>query len=126
MLSVSKNGIIQVSRGDSFVLNTKINLGTELLPIYYQLGENDTLYFAVMEANHPFEHAIVRKTYTEADQDEDLNVAVTFVPEDTEFLVPGDYYYMVKLRKFVGQDPLLDESYEVSTIISKTKFIIID
>lgn len=126
MFEISKNGIITVNRGDDFTINTMINIGTELEPIYYTLREHDLLYFAIMEPNRPFEHAIVRKMYTYEDQDEEtLNVVMNFVPEDTEFLVPGNYYYMVKLRRYESGESG-EEKYLVDTIINKRKFILVD
>lgn len=126
MLDVSKNGIITLSRGDSFSLNVFVNLGTELEPIPYRLKEGDKLYFALMEPHKPFEHALIRKEATVEDYDEETDsVKFSFTSEMTEFLMPGNYYYMVKLRRTeLGESG--EENESVDTIISKTKFIIID
>ena len=116
MFDINGNGIITVSRGDSFTINTSINIGTLLVPVYYTLEEGDKVYFALMEPNQPFEHALVRKVFTKEDQDKDLDVVMNFSSDDTEFLMPGVYYYMVKLQR----GDLVD------TIITKTKFVIND
>ena len=122
MFDISGNGIITLSRGDSFTLEVYVNLGTELEPVEYRLGYGDSLYFALMEPNQPFEHALIRKEYTQDDVNEEGLVVMKFQAEDTEFLMPGNYYYMIKLAR-PGE-----ESGEVlvDTIISKTKFVIID
>lgn len=122
MFDISSNGIIRLSRGDSFSLDIFVNIGTQLNPVQYVLGEGDRLYFALMEPNQPFEYALIRKEFTSDDNDEDGYVIMKFTPEMTEFLVPGIYYYMVKLVR-----PGEESGEElVDTIISKTKFFIID
>ena len=126
MFDISKNGIITISRGDNFTLNTFINIGTQLEPIQYILKEEDKVYFALMEPHQPFEHALIRKVYTQEDEDEDHNISMNFTSEDTEFLMPGNYYYMIKLARYIPSESGEEEKYLVDTIISKTKFIIID
>lgn len=123
MFEISRNGIVTLSRGDSFEFSVFINLGTLLEPVQYFLEEGDKLYFALMEPNHPFEAALIRKVYTKDDMDESGNVIMKFVPEDTEYLLPGTYYYMVKLLRPAKES---GESDKVDTIISKTKFAIVD
>ena len=64
MFNVSKNGIIEVVRGDSFKVALFINRGTDLCPERYILKEGEYIYFGVMEPNYSFENAIVRKKYS--------------------------------------------------------------
>ena len=118
MLDVSKNGIITVNRGDVFSLDVLVNAGSVIEPVIYTMLEGDKLYFALMEPKQPFEFALIRKVFTKDDQDEYGNVRMNFLSTDTEYLVPGKYYYTVKL--FRANEELVD------TIISKTQFIIID
>ena len=118
MFDVNKNGIVTVTRGDTFTLNVFINDGTSLEPIQYFLEEGDKVYFALMEPRKPFEEALIRKVFDKDDTNEKGLVVMSFTGEMTEFLVPGTYYYMIKLTK------ALDNSIE--TIISKTKFVILD
>lgn len=123
MFEISSNGIITVSRGDSFTLNVFVNIGTVLDPLQYSLSGEDKLYFGLMEANQPFECALIRKMYSEEDQDAETGmVAMRFVPDDTEFLLPGKYYYMVKLVRVDAETG----AETVDTIITKTRFIILD
>lgn len=111
------NDIITISRGDSFTFETLINLGNPIYPDYYTLQEGDIVYFGIMEPNQPFEWAIVRKTFTSEDQEGSVLIC-SFNPEDSEFLLPGRYYYSLKLYK------ASDES--VTTFIPNKKFIIMD
>lgn len=120
MLEISRNGIITLNRGDSFILEIDLNIGTPVDPILYYMKDEDKLYFAIMEPNQPFEHALVRKEFTKEDQKEDGDVVMTFSSTDTEFLLPGRYYYSVKLLRKE------DENEYIDTVVSKTQFIIID
>ena len=67
MLNLSKNGIIQVSRGDSFKLPLFINCGTPDKPIRYDLNlekhKATIIYFSLTEPNQYFEQGVVRKLY---------------------------------------------------------------
>lgn len=122
MFDISGNGIITINRGDSFSLDVFINMGDTLDPIAYSLQENDRVYFALMEPNQPFECALIRKVATKDDETEEGIVTFNFSSEMTEYLMPGQYYYMVKL---VRHDDNSDEDL-VDTITSKTKFFIFD
>lgn len=127
MFSISKNNIITMSRGDSAVTSFRINLGTGVAPDYYDLTEDDKVYFGVMEPNIKFEQSVIRKVMTSLDYDESAHaVTVTFDCKDTERLIPGTYYYMIKLyRPTYDEDGSIIEE-KVDTVLSKTKFIIID
>ena len=118
MFNISNNNIVTINRGDTFTLNLFINDGTVLEPIQYFLQEGDKLYFGLMEANQPFEFALIRKVFTMEDAGEDGYVVMKFDGDMTEFLLPGTYYYMVKLYKA--------EDESVETVINKTKFVILD
>lgn len=120
MFDISGNGIITLTRGDSFSLDVFVNLGTKLQPIQYVLQPGDKLYFALMEPNQSFEHALIRKEFTNENLDEDDYVVMDFSSEMTEFLMPGQYYYMIKLVRTI------DDKQIVDTITSKTKFFIVD
>lgn len=123
MFNVSSNYIITATRGDSFTLNTFINLGTKLDPVPYFLEEGDKVYFGLMEPNRPFEHALIRKVFTIDDVNEEGQVVMNFSGEMTEHLLPGTYYYMIKLVR-PGKES--GEEDQIDTIISKTKFVILD
>lgn len=127
MFDISSNGIISINRGDSFSLDVFINLGTCIEPIKYQLQPGDKVYFALMEPNQPFECALIRKEFTNADLDADDMVIMNFDSNQTEYLMPGTYYYMVKLARAEESNESGEETkYTVDTIIPKTKFVIFE
>lgn len=127
MFDISNNGIISINRGDSFTLDVFINLGTCIEPIQYQLQPGDKVYFALMEPNQSFEHALMRREFTNVDLDEDDFVSMKFDSEQTEYLLPGTYYYTVKLARAEESSESGEETkYTVDTIIPKTKFVIIE
>lgn len=120
MLDIANNGIIRVSRGDSFRMPLFIDCGTPVAPMRYELGERDEVYFGVMEANQPFEYALIKKKFTIADMNENGDVVIEFVPNDTLMVIPDLYYYQVKVRIY---NPNTND-YEVHTVVPKTKFFI--
>lgn len=123
MFNIAYNGIITVNRGDSFRLPMVLNYGTNLEPMNYQMSQNSVVYFAVMEPNQPFEDALIKKKYTMDDVDADGNIVINFRPQDTQCVLPGKYYYQVKLQRFNSNDP---EDYEVDTVVDKTLFYILE
>ena len=142
MLSISQNGIISMSKGDSWKTSIFINLGTALEPSPYNLEEGDHVYFGVMEPNQPFKDALVCKKLGAADrtpkagEEEDADgdgfvdgyVDLYFDGKDTEHLIPGIYYYEVKLLRPAADKGALERGIteSVDTIIPRTKFIIME
>lgn len=123
MFNVSYNGIITVNRGDSFTAVMALNAGNELNPIEYEMTPDSFVYFAVMEPNQPFEDAILKKKLDIDDMDDNGDIIIHFKPQDTQCLLPGRYYYQVKLQVC---DPDDYSNYEVHTIIDKTQFFILE
>lgn len=121
MFNVSKAGIITVNRGDSFELPIVLNLGNSLEFDRYAILPKDTVYVGVMEPNQPFECALIRKKLGIDDLDEDGNLIVRFESTDTECLLPGKYYYQVKLQTLRDAQKQL---YDVETVVDKTLFYI--
>ena len=120
MFRISTNGIVTVNRGDSFELPIILNIGDSMNREEYVLTESDALYIGIMEPNQPFESAILRKKFTYKDLDSDDNIYIRFWPEDTACLLPGKYYYQVKLQTIDEHTGRKD----VETIIDKTLFYI--
>lgn len=113
-----QNGIITLMRGDSFTMPIKINIGSKLSPRYKTLGENDVVYFGLMEPNQAFEDAVMKKRYDMySPTDIDGNVLLTIAPTDTEKLLVGKYYYMIK---WLSVDSFGME--QVRTIVKPTLF----
>ena len=121
--TISENNIIRMNRGDTFSFDFTIS--DENSPEgRYILKNDDVLYLGLMDPHQPFENALVKKRYTKDDCDEMGNLIIKFLPEDTLDLVPGVYYYSIKLHKITDDEE--DYIDEVVTIINKTKFIICD
>ena len=120
MLVISNDGTIRISRGDSFNAVLFINRGSEIKPIRYEVSENDSVYFGVMEPNQSFEDAIIRKKYGATDTfNENGDLVISFFPKDTENLLPGRYYYSVKLSHIDDNGNEL-----VDTLIPERQFYI--
>ena len=123
---ITSNDIIFIHRGDDMQFDFIINRGTTTCPKYYSLTAGDYLLFSVCEPNQPFEYGIIRKIYTSADNvgEDDgetiLPVAIKISGSDTINLVPGTYYYSIKLC----QGRLGDSTTE--TVLSRKKFVILD
>jgi hypothetical protein len=122
MASISHNRIVTMNRGDdfSFVFDVPSNIPFET----YSLSDKDTLYVGVMEPNSQFECALIRKAFTNANaKDEGIEIALE--ANDTINLLPGLYYMQIKLRKYLDTKEGVDE-YSTTTVLDKTKFIILD
>lgn len=117
------SNIIKINRGDTFSFDLNIVDDNSPTGRYILQGE-DVLYFGIMDPHQPFEDALVKKSYTKEDCDEDGNFIITIKAEDTLDLMPGVYYYAVKLHRLVDDEE--DYIDEVITVINKTKFIICD
>lgn len=133
MTSISNNGFIMLTRGDTFSAPLFINWGSKNCPVRYYIESHPgtTVYFGVMEVHQPFEQAIIRKYYKYHngqdgkpvlnDYGDTINecgdIIVTLLPQDTEYLLPGRYYYAAKVVNSKG---------EVDTVIPKTEFFILE
>ena len=120
MFSISTNGIVTVNRGDSFELPITLKIGSSMSSNFYKLTSEDTLYLGIMEPNQRFEDAVIRKKFTKEDEDSFGNIAIRFWPEDTRNVLPGKYYYQVKLQTVDAATGKKD----VETVIDKTLFYI--
>lgn len=114
MFKLAENGIITVNAGDTFKVPLYIFFNNDEV---YNVEETDRIYFSLTEPQQSFYHGVVRKELVLDKIDKDIYLE--FIPEDTENLHPGTYYYEVKLQKFV------EGKEYISTIIPKRKFIIL-
>lgn len=123
MFDISKEGIIQLVRGDTLSLVLFINQGNELVPMRYRLTENDTVYFALMEIGQTFENAIMKKVFnSESPTTDDGDLIITLLPQDTENLLAGQYYYTIKLRQYEESTDMCT----VQTLITEHELFIIN
>lgn len=121
----SGNKIITLTRGDTEIISFKSNTGSGIEPKYYELKEGDKVYFGLMEPNQKFEDAILKKVI-------DYNTfklkgkkyIIYLNTADTEHLLPGTYYYEIKL--YIENNPENGNNESVFTIVPKTKFFLID
>ena len=117
MLTKYINGTIYVVRGDSGEFVVPLNIGTNLFPKYLN-SDNFIIYFGVMEPNQPFENAIIRQKY-DSTSVKDNTVTIKLRPDDTRCLLPGKYYYQIKI-----EDIHSDSTSDVYTVVDKTQFFI--
>lgn len=117
-----------LNRGDSHIFDITV---LEIPKGYisgseYHMQGDDTIYFGVMDPHQPFEDALIRKKYTKEDFDEEDTLCIKLDPEDTIDLIPGKYYYSIKL----AMDHIDAETGEnidyVITLVNKSKIIICD
>ena len=89
MFYLYRNGFISINRGDTFEVPLFINNGTCFDPVRFYLNQhpNALVYMGVMEPNQRFEEAINKCG----------DLIVKFKSTDTEYLLPGKYYYEVKV-----------------------------
>lgn len=121
MFNISKNGIVEMNRGDSIKIPLFINIGDEMDKLRYIIKENDKVYFGVMEANAPFEHSLIRKILTTDNLDENGDVVVELKLNDTQYLQPGMYYYEAKLVRPISGN--IDD-VESFTVVPRRKIFI--
>jgi hypothetical protein len=122
---MAKN-IIKLNRGDSYEFKVSVP-DKEASTKNYILTEADVVYFALLYPNQRFEDALIIRGYTLDDQDQKTGeISIKIIPNDTRCLVPGVYYYTVKLQRGGTLDVVgdFDEPEEVRTVIERTKFII--
>lgn len=117
MIKISKDGIIEMNRGDSAAIPIFINFGTKWCAKQYTLKPTDTMYVSISEPNQDFEHALIRKIYTHLDMRSDGNVYLELKPSDTENVLPGIYFLEVRLK-------LADNV--ITTIVPRRKFFIVE
>lgn len=118
MVYISNNGFVKLTRGDTLDFPLFINEGTGCEPIRYYIKNHPeaSVYFGVMEPNQPFEIALIRKSYdSNSEVNENGDLVIHLAPEDTLNVLPGKYYYSVKVDFGNGN---------VETIIPRTDFLI--
>lgn len=122
MYVITKNKVITINRGDyaSFMIN--LTIGKFPNEKVYPLKEGDILFFGLMEPNQHFENAFLKKELHYDDYDvEGGMLKLVLNPEDTIELVPGVYFYQIKLLREDSDGEVI-----VDTVIQKTRFNIVD
>ena len=118
------NNIIVMTRGDTLEF-TPI---AEALSPYadYRLIGDDAVYFGLMDPGQYFENALIRKKFDATDLQSLADLLITLEPDETLDLLPGKYFYSIKLH--LNHQELASGKYinKVVTLINKTKFILQD
>lgn len=124
------NNIIMFNRGDTYEFDLTIDDDTSVDGRYHIQGD-DTIYFGIMDPHQSFEDALVKKKFTVEDADKNGNLTIVIEPEDTIDLLPGTYYYSVKIH--MQHENIHPETQEVlgyvdkvHTVINKTKLFLND
>ena len=127
---MERNNIIILNRGDTYEFDLTISDDTSADGRYHIQGD-DTIYFGIMDPHQPFEDALVKKKFTVDDTDGNGNLTIVIEPEDTLDLLPGTYYYSVKIH--LQHENIHPETNEVlgyvdkvNTVINKTKLFLND
>lgn len=130
-MEISNNGIVILNRGDTFETPLYLyqnNIASfikrcDLTPV--ESIENSTIYFGITEPGSKFEDALIRKEYTYEDfitEESDSYIIVNLRPEETEYLLPGRYYYEIKIEIITNNGA----TRKVYTITPKTIFFIVE
>jgi hypothetical protein len=125
-----KNNMIVLNRGDTYEFDLTISDDTSTDGRYHIRGD-DTIYFGIMHPHQSFEDALVKKRFTVDDADQNGNLIIVIKAEDTLDLLPGTYYYSVKIH--LQHDNINPETNEIDgyvdkvrTVINKTKLFLND
>lgn len=121
MLTISRNGIIEINRGDYAEIPLFINQGDKNYPIRYSLTKDTkaTVVFGIMTPQQTLNNAIVKKYYNNnSPHTSQKDLIIVLEPRDTLRLTPGKYYYSVDVN--------LQEHGETCshTVIPKRIFIV--
>lgn len=122
MFSISNNGIITLTRGDNIKVPLFINAGDETDMARYSLKDYDTLYVGIMTPGAPFENSLIRKVYTKEDNNIYGDIVVELGLNDTQYLMPGLYYFEAKLK--IQKDEM--DKGKVCTVVPRRKFFIVE
>ena len=123
MFDISNEGNIQLIRGDSLSLALFINKGNELYPVRYDLTDDDTVYFALMEDGQLFENAILKKMYTSKNaQTKERDLIISPSTEDPQHLREGLHTYTIKPRT-KNEDTV---EYQVDTVVTEHSFYVMN
>lgn len=116
MFDIDINGKITITKGDSGEGELFLNIGTVENPLMYELEEGDEVHFyAYAKESFYMRDAFIHKVFTTKDLTEDKLVLISFIPQDTSNVKPGEYLYRVKL---------LQPGNKVDTIVDENTFII--
>lgn len=122
MLSVDNSGNITVNRGDTFKLPLFIDCNKDIFnSVRFPLKEGDKIFFFLIEPNTSIKHYLLKQIYTKEDVNENGDIMLKFINQDTSWIAPGTYYYEIKLQR------QWEEKFKdvLITVVPRRKFIIL-
>lgn len=125
-----RNNVIILNRGDTYEFELTIADEASKDGCYHLQGD-DTVYLGIMDPHQSFEDALVKKRFTVEDMDAHGGLTIVLEPEDTLDLLPGTYYYAVKLHMqhediYLTTNEVVGYVDKVYTVINKTKLFLND
>lgn len=114
---IEKNKVITMTRGDSAKFSFKFMEGKFPNETPLVINDDDIVFFGLMDPNQYFEHALLKKEFSNKDIDEEGNFIITLEPDDTIELMEGTYFYAIKL---------LTSDAQIKTLVQNTKFNIVN
>lgn len=121
MLKISTNQIITMNRGDTCSIPFLIYVKSPICDLEYHLQDEDRLQVRIMDYNTSWEEAEIKKEYTIEDLTDNGRIIIRLSSEDTIDMVPGKYYYEIKLVHTKDAAETL-----VDTIVTRREFIILE
>lgn len=121
MLNISRSGNISINRGDTFKIPLFIDCSKDIFnSIRFPMQDGDEVYFYLVEPNTSFKCPLIKQIYTKEDTNENGDVILKFAHKDTNWIVPGTYYYEIKVRR------KLKKGFEdaLITVATRRKFIV--
>lgn len=121
MYRVEHNNVLAIPKGDITVIPVEV-VFTQF-PENYKiiLDQNDKLFFGIMEPNHSFDEAIIKKEYQVDSITPDGYLNILIRPEDTACIDPGTYYWSVKVLYTLSEGDT-----RITTLVDRSKMIITD
>ena len=122
MVTVDNSGNITISRGDTFKLPLFIDCDKNIFNmVRFPLKEGDKIFFFLVEPNTSIRHYLLKQTYTKEDVNENGDIMLKFINQDTSWIAPGTYYYEIKLQR------QWEEAFKdaLITIVPRRKFVIL-
>lgn len=121
MLEISLSGNIKINKGDVFKVPLFIDCSDDIFTsIRLPFKEGDEIYFYIIEPNTSLRLPLLKQTYTKDDINENGDIVLNFTEKDTDWIIPGVYYYEIKLKK--ASNEYFDS--ELITIVKRRKFIV--
>lgn len=116
MFDVDINGKITITKGDSGESELFLNIGTVENPYMYELKDEDEVHlYAYAKESFYMRDSFIHKVFTTKDLTDENMVLISFIPQDTMNIKPGEYLYRIKLIR---------PGNKVDTVVDENTFVI--